>query len=479
MLIRDAELAFGRDCADLRIEHGRITDIAPRLQRQSGEAEYLAQGAALIPALRDHHLHLYATAAARTSVDCGPAAVATLDDLASVLRAADARLPAGEMLRAVGVDDSLAGEARVLDRAVLDAVLPDRPVRLQHRSGRLWVLNTAALDRLGPLSADDPPERDAQGRPTGRLLDADRWLRQRLGGQRPSLESLSRALAGWGVTAVTDTGHDNDRDRWHALAAAQDSGELLQDLRVMGDRSLDAVVSDSPRRAVGARKFHLHEHDLPPLDMVVAAITEAHHAGRGAAFHCVTRTELVFALGALEAAGVGADDRIEHAAVAPPALTSWMARLGLSVVTQPVFIAERGDRYRRQVEADDQPWLYRLAGLQAAGVGLALSSDAPYGSVNPWRGMQAAVDRRTASGAVIGADEALGPEAALSGYLGDLATPTRPRRVAIGAIADLCLLPAPWAALRSNLAEIRPRAVWQGGRWVAAADQGPDFTSME
>ena len=49
---------------------------------------------------------------------------------------------------------------------------------------------------------------------------------------------------------------------------------------------------------------------------------------------------------------------------------------------------------------------------------VALSSDAPYASVDPWATVRAAVNRTTPSGAVLGRDEVLGRIGAL---LGDLA----------------------------------------------------------
>jgi predicted amidohydrolase YtcJ len=154
---------------------------------------------------------------------------------------------------------------------------------------------------------------------------------------------------------------------------------------------------------IGPHKFHLHDADLPELSEVCAAIEASHAAQRPVAFHCVTRAELVFALLALREAGCIAGDRIEHAAVTPPDLLAQVAELGLTVVTQPNFIAERGDAYLRDVDSTDQPWLYRLRGFLEAGVALAGSTDAPFGDANPWKAMQAAVDRMTPAGAGIGA----------------------------------------------------------------------------
>jgi predicted amidohydrolase YtcJ len=86
--------------------------------------------------------------------------------------------------------------------------------------------------------------------------------------------------------------------------------------------------------------------------------------------------------------------------------------------------------------------------------------------------MQAAVDRRTGSGAVCGPDEALTPEQALALYCGDALDPGgAPRRIAAGAAADLCLLDRPWQAVRGNLSDARVRITWRDGRviWDAAA----------
>ena len=62
---------------------------------------------------------------------------------------------------------------------------PACPVRVQHRTGAMWVLNSAALAATGLADLDDPGvERDADGRATGRLYRLDDVLRARLGAGR-------------------------------------------------------------------------------------------------------------------------------------------------------------------------------------------------------------------------------------------------------------------------------------------------------
>ncbi|MEQ9736115.1 MAG: amidohydrolase family protein [Algiphilus sp.] len=468
MLIRDAELDFGQRRADLRVVDGMISAIAPHLERSRDEVEIPARGRALLPSLCDHHIHLLGTAAARASVDCSAAACGDADGLEQALIAADRTRRDDDWLRGVGYHGVLfEGTGSQLDRYWLDRVLPQRPVRIQHRSGRLWVLNSLALRRIGvdPEDARPPLEQDESGAATGRLYDGDAWLRARMEQRRPCLREFSQRLWAMGVTAVTDCTHSNDAEDYAHFLEAQQQGALLPDLVVMGGTDLNRRLDTGTRRIrVGARKFHLHDHALPEYGAFKAQIRAAHAVGRNVAMHCVSRVDLTFALAALCETGVRPGDRIEHASVAPPEAVAQMAELGLIVVTQPALIAERGDDYLREVEPDDQPHLYRLASLQQAGIPLALSSDAPYADIDPWRAMQAAVDRRTRAGAVIGAGEALTPEAAYDATAGDLDTPGKRRRLGVGGRADMLLLDTDWAGACADLSRVRPVVVWREGR---------------
>src|SRR5262249_51880725 len=92
----------------------------------------------------------------------------------------------------------------------------------------------------------------------------------------------------------------------------------------------------------------------------------------------------------------------------------------------------------------DRDSLYRCASLIEAGIRVAGSTDAPYGDLDPWRAMTAAVERRTRGGQAIGATEALTRGRALALFLGPYDAPGGlPRRVGVGAPADLCLLRVP------------------------------------
>jgi predicted amidohydrolase YtcJ len=409
-----------------------------------------------LPGLHDHHIHLFSLAASRCSIACGPPQIQDAQQLVARLTAAGAA--SGAWLRGVGYHESVAGD---IDRAWLDAVLPDQPVRIQHRSGRLWILNSAALNSLGEL--EHAPLERIKGRLTGRLYDADTWLRSRLKSHRPPLADVCATLAGYGVTGLTDASVSNDAPTLQYLSDEVRRGSIPLQLTVMGGLALSGARACGGV-AVGALKVHLHDHALPDLTSTACDVAAAHEAKRVVAFHCVTEAELAFALAALDEAGIVQGDRIEHAAMASPELVAAIAERALTVVTQPHFILERGDQYLRDVPAAQQSWLYRVGTWRDAGVAFAGGSDAPYGAANPWVAMQAAVERRTRDGASIGLTEALTPEQALGLYLTPPQAPGGPaRRVAVGEPADLCLLDRPWAQARSRLAEVRVVATIRGG----------------
>lgn len=469
MLIAGAEIA-GRGPLDVRITGGRIAEIATGLEVVRGESMIEAGGGALLPGLHDHHLHLFALAAADASVRCGPPQVNDRDALAHAL----AHAPGDDWIRGVGYHESVAGD---LDRDGLDAMVRDRPVRVQHRTGAMWVVNSTAAERLG-LYDDEPPrglERGPDGRATGRLYRLDSWLRERLGPREfPSLRSVGKRLASYGVTGLSDATPTNGSDELAAFTTAVASGDLPQALLVMGSSSLPTPTHPGIER--GALKLILAESELPGFAELSDQIVAAHGDERPVAIHCVTRVELVLATAAFAAAGCRAGDRIEHASVTPPDTVSELAGLPLTVVTQPGFVRERGDAYLRDVERGDRPFLYRCRGLVAAGIPLGAGTDAPFGHPDPWLAMRTAVDRRTADGQVLGADEALSPEGALALFTSPPGAPgALAREVEVGERADLCLLDRPWSKARDDLSSANVAATLRDGEliWAQIAREVP------
>lgn len=465
-LIRQCELADQNGLYDVRITGETIMAVERLLQPESGETLIEARGGALRPGLQDHHIHLNALAAALESLRCGPPHVTSRVELAAALEAANRASP-GQWLRGIGYHLSVAGD---IDRDWLDQHLPDRPARIQHRGGRLWLLNSAGLAALGLADSTlaGLPEgiEIRRGRLTGRLYECDEWLRRQLRSTPPDLSGVSKHLASLGVTHVTDTSPGNGSQAWLHFQAEQQAGRLRQNVRMMGSLAL-GTVEQTQRLTLGEYKLHLLESQLPDTGSACAAMQAARDQGRCIAVHCVTLAELCFTLDCFDRVGNMAGDRIEHASVVSPNELAAMQRRGLRVVTQPHFIAERGDQYREEVSETEQAWLYRLRSFLDAGIPLAGGSDAPFGDCNPWHAMDSAVTRTTPAGHKLGEEEALTPEQALALHTTTAAAPgLEQRAIAVGAAADLCLLQMSWREARNDLSHVHIAATWRDGELI-------------
>lgn len=494
ILITDAELPFtdGPHTPaahyDVRISHGLVTEVGHQLCPRATDQVIRAHGGALIPGLHDHHLHLFALAASHQSVDCR--AATNLAELFELLRTAPPR--ADDSIRATGYSEEIAGS---LDRYVLDEIGDDRPVRVQHRSGALWILNSAALRGLGLLRTTNDSvqvhpslELDTAGNPTGRVWRGDSWLRQQAPSEPPLLSQVGQELARLGITGVTDASPDLDAVALAALASARRSGDLPQRLQLLGHvvgqshaSSGSGVTSAgaepfSPYE-IGPRKIVLADHQLPSLNELIDEMLLARgEEGRAVAVHSVTLDSLVLLLSAFTSVPPVDGDRIEHAAVIPQAFLTELAELGVTVVTQPGFIADRGDELGIDLGPSRDTDLYRVNSLVRAGVPLALSSDAPYGPLSPWQVIHAAQHRLTPTGATVGSwasgddariDETIDPPEALARYLAPLAAPGGPPRTVVpGVVADLVLLRLPLAKALAELPHNPVRATMMAGRWI-------------
>jgi len=163
------------------------------------------------------------------SVDCGVSSVPTAtgqlhnaESLSHML----ANSSGDGWLRGVNYHESIAGD---LDRWQLDMLVSDRPARIQHRSGKLWILNSLAVVQLDLATHKDLPgvELDAKGIPTGRLFRLDAWLRRQLGRQDPIDASvLSRQMASFGITGFTDTSATNTAATVRQFCQLCDEGEI-------------------------------------------------------------------------------------------------------------------------------------------------------------------------------------------------------------------------------------------------------------
>jgi predicted amidohydrolase YtcJ len=444
-VIRDVVIGEATELTDCRIANGRVAEIGAALPVGHAEQVLRAHGGSLLPGLSDHHAHLWASVAAADSID-----LAGTSDLVGAVQLAERKAARGVLV------GGRTGESRWLrvigagaefSRADLDEHWPDSPVRVQHRSGALWTLNSVAVASLSesrrPAASDAHPVglTDLE-RETGQLWRADDRLRELLaessGAEGESgqlvaaadgLRRVGAEFARWGVTHLTDASPET-------TAASLERLRSLLPQRVM---SL-GPAGDGPRKLIVA------DHDLPGLDELTDQIAGQHAAGRAVAVHAVSAVGLALLIAAFDQAGVRPGDRVEHAAVCHPDAADRLAEFELTVVTQPGVFARNGARFSAESPPDERSSLWRYGSLLRAGVPVAISSDAPYGPANPWRNVVSASKRA--------GEEAVSSTTALASLLTE---PTDPagslRQVRVGAPADLCLLGAPLITALSEVSE--------------------------
>ena len=307
----------------------------------------------------------------------------------------------------------------------------------------MWVFNSAAVAAAGVDELDvDGVERDRDRRPTGRLYGLDDILRGRIPDVPVDLAGVGSLLAAFGITGVTDLTPTTDRSTVELLARHVLEDRFPVDVTITG--GLDLPDDAAPALARGPVKLLAADHRMPSPDDLAADIATAHRRGRPVAVHCASLAGLVVTLAALEQSGAGDGDRIEHGAVVPLDLVDRLRALGVSVVTQPSFVVDRGDRYLREVPADEQADLWRCGSLIRGGVAVAAGSDAPHGDPDPWLAIAAAAERRTRGGRLMGLDERIPTSQCLAMYLTTAGAPAGATRViAPGRPARLCVLDRP------------------------------------
>ena len=413
LLIKNVDLN-GRH-SDVRCRLGEVSDIADHLEPGPEELVLDAQQGALIPSLRDDHLHLLAMAARKRSVTCGPPEIAQAHQLKNVLLTADGT----GWIRGVGYHESVAGD---LTATQIDRWIDDRPVRIQHRSGRVWYFNSLGASELGL-----PPDKQ------GQLYRRDEMIFKQLSPVDDlSLElgEVARELASFGVTHVTDATPSNDSATFEFLC---ESCPVLR-VRAMGGSELNE----------GQLKIILDDYRLPEFRELCDQIAGSHRVHRGVAIHCVSKVEVVFAVAALTEVGSIDDDRLEHATELTPDVMNSVEKLRLKLVPNPNFLYDRGDQYIVDNERIVLESLYPIRSILSRGICCTIGTDAPFGDANPWRAMKAATDRRTRNGSTIGLQEAILPEEALRLF-------TRGHKIEVGANANLACLDRPWSEARDRL----------------------------
>lgn len=182
-------------------------------------------GKTLIPGIYDAHSDMSATGTIglfEANLNSPPiSTVRNIDDVVTLLQQQFAKVGPGNWVTGFGYDDTLLAEQRHPTRADLDRVSATQPVFINHISGHLAVVNSAALPLAGiTVDTPNPPggviRRDANGQPDGVLEETATALVSQF---RPALTAAqlqegvryaSQLYASQGVTTANEGAADAD-----------------------------------------------------------------------------------------------------------------------------------------------------------------------------------------------------------------------------------------------------------------------------
>ena len=500
------------------IEHGRIITVGESerlLSDFEGAEKQDMGGKTILPGLTDAHVHLQNYALSLQKIDC------ETDSLEECLRRVAERVrmaQPGEWILGHGWNqnnwDNVWPSAADLDR-----LAPNNPVYLTAKSLHAGLANTVALKRAGihwdlPDPENGQLQRDKNGTLTGVLLETAMLLVEKTIPEPPVATIVDAILQAqpilWrmGLTGV----HDFDRRAcFMALQTLHGNEQLklrvtksipLDDLPYAAGLGLRTGFGDDwlrigsvkafmdgalgPRTAAMLQPFanepenrgilnmdaeELFEHGRQAaevgLSMAVHAIGDRANHEVLDAYEQLRRFERELNLPPLR-------HRIEHVQLLHPDDASRLAELGIVASMQPVhatsdmFMADQfwGDR-----AALSYAWRSQLD----AGAALALGSDAPVESPNPFPGLHAAITRQRSDGAP-GPDgwypeQRLAIQEAFEGFTIGPAYATgmeaRLGKLSPGYLADLIVLSQdPFENPPSDLLEMQSVATMVGGEWV-------------
>jgi predicted amidohydrolase YtcJ len=449
------------------------------------ETEFIdCRGMTVLPGFNDAHCHPISFAESLLSVNLSRTSILSISDIIEQIRETSQTIPEGKWITVRGYNVFYLAEKRHPNRWDLDKATTVHPVKLIHRTGHAHVLNSLALKQANITGyTEEPPgsmiERDIEtGEPNGVLHNMGGYLARVIpsltdGDMEHAAKLASDHLISLGITSVQDASVRNDIKRWELLQRLKKKGAFKPNITMMlgldlfnhiQEHGLSPQADDNQLRP-GSVKIILHETTgelSPPQEELNQKVLQIHRAGHQVALHAVEENTVEAACNAIEYAlnKYHREDhrhRIEHCSVGTPVIVERLARLKVTVVTQPSFIYYNGERYLNTVPDEQLRYLYPVSRLIKAGIAVAGSSDCPVIPPDPVSGLYAAVSRSTETGKSLLDEERISPFEALKMYTRNAAyvsfEETEKGTLSPGYAADLIVL-------TGNPLELAPEKLW-------------------
>lgn len=428
----------------LAVSHGSITAVgsdADILKLKSTQTKVIdLHGAFAMPGFNDAHTHMASAGRQKLTVDLD--GTTSLGDMLSRIRAYVATAPAGSWILGSGWDHTKWVSGALPTRTDLDSVTGAHPAMFTRTDGHIVVANSAALKAANITAATPSPQggkidHDANGALTGIVREGPAIALLSAHIPPPSPDERRRALEivvadalSHGVTSVQDFSEWDDflvlesLERGHTLhlrvsewldfnlplktleerRASHDPADPLLhigQLKAYMDGSLGsrtaalaAPYSDEPTNSGITR------YDQATLNRMSS---ERAAAGFQLGFHAIGDQANHMALDAFSAAEQvdSSKDprfRIEHAQVLLPADFDRFAQLHVIASMQPVHLLSDMNWAAARLGPDRARYSYAWRSMLNHHITLAFGTDYPVESINPFRGLYAAITRQNEAG---------------------------------------------------------------------------------
>lgn len=512
------------------VEQGRIACLGSREEviafaRQGSYELTDFGGGVLYPGFIDTHSHLSLYAAWIQYTHCGTQ-LGAIQTVLERLREQASRDPAAEWILGYGYDDTGISDKRHLNRHDLDAVCADRPVLVQHISSHFCYVNSLGLQKLGMKAdtqiAGGTVHLGADGQPDGLLAENAAFVGMAalptptLVRQCANMEQALQEYARQGITTFQDggigiSGAENSATVLQAYAHLARAGKLpiraylhlmegmLDKVRPLGLWGLQTdylalgglkcFIDGSIQGFTAALKQPYHSRPdwkgeiLMPTQAIDDLIRTHHCNGEQIAIHCNGDAAIELALQAFAKALSACPNpapyplrhMIIHAQTASDAHLEQMQRLGIIPSFFSRHIEVWGDRHHDIFLGPERAARLNPAGTcERLGMPFSLHVDTPVLPVTVLQSMHAAVNRISAEGRLLGAEQRISPRAALQAYT------THAALCCAGEQDRGCLEPGRWAdfvllsddilgVAPENINKLQVRKTICGGRVVYEA----------
>ena len=517
----DKILAVGSD-KDIQAYRGSSTKVVD------------AGGHLLLPGFEDCHIHFMDGSLGLVEVDLNGAS--SVAEIQRRVKAYAVSHPKEPWITGMGWTYPTFGPAALPDKKILDEVVPDRPVYLVAFDGHSSWANSKALAMAGITKQTSDPAngkivRDVNGEATGALKESAGDLVAKVM-PKPSREERLDALRKgiheankFGLTRVHSAGQDFEYlDLYDELRR---SGELTLRFYVAYFLNPPELRAEDLEKIEQARRMY---HDdwisggvvKTMLDGVVeahtaamltpysddpnqsgklfwepakykAAVMELDRRGLQIFTHAIGELAVRTALDAYEKAArtnqtKDARPRIEHIETVSAEDIPRFGKLGVIASVQPLHLypdEDTLDIWARNAGSERAQRAWSFHSIEEHGGQLAFGSDWPVVTMNPWKGMQTGVTRKTHEGKPEGGfvpKEAVSVEDAIRAYtLGAAFAGGRERQegsLEAGKLADLIVVNQDLFKIPASLIDktevlltmVGGRAVYESPEWKKVSD---------